>query len=69
MFNEIPKNQYHPTKGSREDSASKMRRINGKDSNKGNSSDIIADPNKYTARESSPKLRPTKKGNIHTNNI
>lgn len=49
----------HPSRGCRENSASKMRRKYGRDSNDKNSSDIDIDPNKYTARQSSPQ--PSKK--------
>lgn len=48
----------HPTKGSREDSASKMRRNNEENPNGRKTSETDINPNRYTARQSSPK--PTK---------
>lgn len=48
------KNEY-PVKGTHEDSASKMRRVHGEKSNEKKFSGPDINPNKYTAKETSPK--------------
>lgn len=45
----------HPIKGTRENSASKMRRVHGENSDDQKLSGPDINPNKYTARETTPK--------------